>query len=623
MMRKVFIYLFTIIFFGFLLVSAKIRHIYESDGAQAIQDSIDVSGLYDTVMVHNGKYYIGDLSDSLGLQLKGSQLMSVSPDSAPYCILTGLSSSGFDTAIHVIWDTLGPIGWFSLIQGFTITEGKGFEWLIGIVGGGGIYIENWYEYYDLSLNIQNNIIKKNLGGIWISSSSGIVDINHNIIIDNKGTGIVGWASLPDIRNNIIQDNICNKDGGGILIESGLASSFPIDFDSKYKSISTIENNLIINNYAKEYGGGICLGYSVGAILNGNTIAFNVAGKKGGGLKCGSDWSSTMGENNIFAANISNKGGAIYAFGPSTNVNYTFAVDNASYIDSSGLLDTPHASLFMNYSNIYYNTYQQDIEAIVKSSANIENNFWGLTDSAKIDSIIDGDADFMPFMLGPVPDAPGEPVEIYSVLNYSNNYTSIIDSIGRDPDTLYLEITGHDNKHEFQEAAVAILKSKIYPTGVAVALLETDKSTGIYRGKAIVKTTNPPDSIRIDDMYQIIRVNPVADTVRIYANMDTTEMFKVYYRCQSGIEEDLEDEIYIESLQNPLTYNPRFRFYLPVDTKIELTIYDISGRVIDEVLSKELSSGWHTVNVDINKSGVYIYRMSTPFVEKSGKIVVIK
>ena len=622
-MREVVRYLLMVLFFGWLLVSAKIRHVYESDGAQAIQDSINVSGLLDTVMIHNGIYYIGDLSDSLGLQLKSIQLMSVSPDSAPYCILSGLSSSGFDTAIHIIWDTLGPNGWFSLIQGFTITEGKGFEWLTGIFGGGGIYIENWYQYYDLSLKIYDNIITRNLGGIWIHFSGGPVDINHNIIINNAGIGIVGWASHPDIKNNRIQGNINNDDGygGGIFIESGLASSFLDNSDSKGKWASTIENNLIINNYAKEYGGGICLGYHVDPHLSGNTIAFNVVGNEGGGLNCGSYPSSITGENNILIANIANKGGAISDYGASVSLERTFAVDNGSYNGSTGLLYS--YLLDMNYSNIYYNTYQQDIEVFVGDSTFLENNFWWVKDSAKIDSLIDGPADFIPFMMGPVPDSPGEPVEVYSVLNYSSDYSSIVDSIGGDPDTLYLEITGHDNKNEFQEAAVAILKSRIYPTGIAVALLETDKATGIYRGKAIVRTTNPPDSIRIDDMHQIIRVHPMADTIRVYANMDTTEMFKVYYRCHSGINEDLEDKIFIEPIKNPTIHNPELRLYLPVDTRIELTIYDISGRVIDEVLSKELSSGWHIVKVDIRKAGVYIYRMSTPFGEKNGKIVVIK
>jgi hypothetical protein len=78
--------------------------------------------------------------------------MSVSPDSAPYCILTALSSSGLDTSKHVIWDTLPYHEWYSFIQGFTITKGKGFK---NVEAGGGIYIANWYDDF-LYLEIQHS-----------------------------------------------------------------------------------------------------------------------------------------------------------------------------------------------------------------------------------------------------------------------------------------------------------------------------------------------------------------------------------------------------------------------------------------------------------------------------------
>jgi hypothetical protein len=634
-MKKVLRY-FNIFFLLYALtLSAVIHHVYESNGAQAIQDSIDISEVYDTIMIHNGKYYIGDLLDTLGINLKGRQLMSVSPDSAPYCILTALSSSGLDTSKHVIWDTLLYHECYSLIQGFTITKGKGFK---NVSAGGGIYIANWDMDF-LYLEIQDNIITENSGGITIDWSDNVI-IQRNQILNNEGFGIgcLGTGSI-NIKDNVIKGNKNYYDGGyqdgiggGIFLESGLGKGEYKEFDQKDKQNGKkIENNIIINNYAEHGGGGIGLGFHIKAEINRNLIAFNEAGKAGGGIfsKGGSlGISQINGSYNIIIDNKAVLHGAFLINVEDTASIYRlFVVDNGSFSNNSSSIKCSGGVYFeLKHSNIYYNNYQKDIEVTTKTitnTTNLENNFWWVTDSAEIDSLIEGDADFIPFELGPVPDAPGEPVEIYSVLNYSSDYLSIIDSIGRDPDTLYLEITGHDNKNEFQEAAVAILKSKIYPDGIAVALLETDKSTGIYRGKAIVKTTNPPDSIRIDDIYQIIRVHPDADTIRVYANMDTTEMFKVYYRCQSGIEEDLEDEIYIESLQNPLTYNPEFRFYLPVDTRVELTIYDISGRVIDEVLSKELSSGWHTVKVDIKKAGVYIYRMSSPFGEKNGKIVVIK
>ncbi len=610
-------------FLVFLLIISislfsKIRHIYESDGAQAIQDSIDASNVLDTVMVHNGIYYIGDLSDSLGLQLKGRQLISVSPDSASSCTLTAISSSGLDTAYHVIWDTLGPVmGWHSLIQGFTVINGKSSTWYEN--RGGGIH-----AYGCSLLIIQDNIITKNIGGgIALIYTNAL--IQRNQILNNKDGGIYIFGDSIVVKDNVISNN-SNYGGGGIFYYSGIAKD-----KEKLESNSLIENNLIIGNYA-EYGGGIASVHFVSPYLKENIIAFNKAILGGAISICGYRGSNIVGEDNIIIANVADTGGVfdIYECDYHGSFISSFIVDNGSLDEKSGLIfqnDQFYSSPFnLSYSNIYYNTYQKDIEVYIKSSLDtslLENNFWGMTDSAKIDSLIDGPADFIPFMMGPVPDAPGEPVEIYSVLNYSNNYTSIIDSIGGDPDTLYLEITGHDNKHEFQEAAVAILKSKIYPTGIAVALLETDRSTGIYRGKAIIKTTNPPDSIRIDDMYQIIRVHPDADTIRVYANMDTTEMFKVYYRCKSGVEQNSLNKFILELVQGLTSLNSKFRFYLPEGCDVELSIYDICGRLVDEVVSTRLSSGWHTVQVKIEKAGIYVYQIKTAFGEISGKLIVVK
>lgn len=621
-MRRTLRYISIVIFIHTLSLSALIRHIYESDGAQAIQDSIDVSGLYDTVMVHNGKYYIGDLPDSSGIQLKGHRLMSVSPDSASSCILSGLSSSGVDTALHVIRDSMINNS-SSLIQGFTITEGKTSTYWEN--RGGGIQVLNYVS--QCSLIIQDNIITENMGGgIFLFWAFALV--RRNIILNNEDGGIYIMGDLsgwPIIKDNAIKSNVSDS-GGGVFLNSG-ATKVPMNA----RNTAMIENNLIIGNYALFSGGGITSMHYAKPCLSRNTIAFNEA-DEGGGIFIGDYRGSNLdGENNIFIANRANKGGVIYIeeCEISASLTRSFAVDNGSFDGKSGLISQhdQYAPPFdMNYSNIYYNTYQQDVEVFIDSfldSTSLKNSFWWITDSARIDSLIDGPADFIPFEMGFVPDAPGEPVEIYSVLNYSSDYSSIIDSIGGDPDTLYLEITGHDRNPEYKEAAVAILKSNIYPTGIAVALLETDTASGIYRGEAIVKTTDPPDSIRMDDIYQIIRVSPDADTVRIFANMDTTEIFRVYYRCHSGIKEDFQDDFLLESLPNPVLGEPEFRFFLPIETQVELNIYDPSGRLINNVLSEKLPSGWHTVKGNIEKSGVYFYRLKTQAQEKSGKIVIVK
>lgn len=618
-----------------LTLYPKIRHVYEADGAGAIQDSINVSTLDDTVMIHNGKYYVGELNDILGLRLNGSKLMSVSKDSVLSCTLTGLSENGLDTAIHVIYDSIPVISCLSIIQGFTITEGKYSPGSYNYGGGISVSGDHWTD--SIITLIQYNYITDNMGGIGINYCGG-VKIQCNHILHNRGAGITSWGvDPPAIVNNIIKFNENSNQnwgyGGGIYVESGITECRKNDIKGEEDCNTKIVGNIITQNYALECGGGIALGYCIGGEVYGNVIAYNEAGVWGGGISCGggmASYTETRIRGNTVVGNIASAGGGFEIhpdIGDKVFCEKLLALDNGSIDEKSGLLTYGGEYFEMDSSNIYYNTYQQDVEVYSDTSWNdsfpMENNFWWVSDSSRIDSLIDGHADFIPFENHFVPDVPGEPTEIYSVLNYSSDYSSVIDSLGGDPDTLYLEITGHDRNHEFQEAAIAILKSDIYPVGIAIALLETKVNSGIYRWKGVLKTTNPPDSIRMDDMKQTIRVDPDGDTIKIIANMDTSEIFKVYYRCQGGGVDDSADDFVTKPIRNPVFDKLEFRFFLPEESRVKITIYDVSGRLVKNIETDFLSTGWHTIKGNVEKSGVYLYRIETLVGKRRGKITIIK
>jgi hypothetical protein len=470
-------------------------------------------------------------------------------------------------------------------------------------GGVGIYLEN------CNATLIDDIIEGNDqeydprsgyepgGGVWINGGSA--EIYNNIIIDNhsyyKADGIYIEDCSTTIKDNEIKNNAGN---GGWIKDANVVFK---DNTIKDNSIEFTNTLLEIKNNTFDTSD-IKIDYSL--------IIGKYASKP----------SSFIIENNS-SLNIKNSG--IY--------------DNGNNSDSDGfmLIKANAESINIHNSNIYFNTYQQDKEIINNSSIPVvaTNNFWWYKDSSTIASLLKGDVNFIPFEIGPVSDAPSEPVEIYSVLNYSSDYSSIVDSIGKDPDTLYLEITGHDNNNEYQEAAVAILKSMIYPTGIAVALLETDKSTGIYRGKAIVKTSNPPDSIRMDDIYQIIRVHPDADTIRVYANMDTTEMFKVYYRCHSGINEDKpqsDKTFFISAKPNLLSKNTLIQYSLKKRSNVSIKVYSVIGQKIVTIFEGIKESGIHEIKwlgVD-NKGnrlpkGIYFLELETSYNKAIEKIVIVK
>jgi hypothetical protein len=74
--------------------------------------------------------------------------------------------------------------------------------------------------------------------------------------------------------------------------------------------------------------------------------------------------------------------------------------------------------------------------------------------------------------------------------------------------------------------------------------------------------------------------------------------------------------YLLSQNYPNAFNPttRIDYQLPVDSKVTIELYGIDGEKVTTLVSKELSAGYYTVEINASElnlaSGVYIYRMNT-------------
>ncbi len=607
-------------------VFGEVRNVYESDGAKGIQDSINVSGAGDTVLVHDGIYYVRDV-DSLGITMKDS-IVFMSVNGAESCTLTGLNSTATDTAYHIIYCNFGDSSSYAaMIRGFTITNGCAdlpFYW-----SGGGIYCNSSSPTID-SCVITNN--RAGCGsGLYIRQSSPT--IRNNTISNNssthEGSGLYIEESSPLIMNNRIANNSSGTSGGGLFI---------------YYSSPAITRNMIINNNSSVGSGGGLLIKQASPEITDNVISNNSATYNGGGLLIALH-SSALLTGNTITNNVSNMGGGIFTtFYSSVVIDSCFIADNGSFQETiSGMAfinsNTDTTDTFkITHSHLYYNTFQPDTEIDNNTSITIplENNFWWDKDSSAIQSLIEGPADIMPFEYDFIPGVPGEPTSIDSVRNYNNNYSVVIDSLWDDPDTLYLRIYGEDRNARFREAAVAIIKSSIYPSGIAVALIETDTNSGIYEGKAIVKTSTGSNDIRKDDIYQTVRVNSVCDSLQIVANMDTTQKFVVYYRVCPEVEEsesrsgDLSHTRLFQNYPNPFTTKTVIRVQGLGDSKsqkISLKIYDLVGRLVKKfrVKSEEFRVVWDGKDKDgkMLGSGVYFYKLEAGDFTKTRKMFLIK
>jgi len=77
--------------------------------------------------------------------------------------------------------------------------------------------------------------------------------------------------------------------------------------------------------------------------------------------------------------------------------------------------------------------------------------------------------------------------------------------------------------------------------------------------------------------------------------------------------------------NPFNPTTKIGYELPVDSDVSLTVYDINGKVVTELLSGHLSAGYHSVSWDASASatGLYFVKLTTPDYSATQKLKLLK
>jgi len=237
-------------------------------GAYAsIQTAINTAQQGDTVLVAPGTYF--ENLNFLGKDITVSSHYLFNSDTGfiSGTIIDGSQPVHPDTASCVLF--IGGETTSAILQGFTLTGGKGTRWPDGHTGGfyregGGILTENSSPTIRCNRIIQNEAIDRtnviSAGGGAIRSDNGNPQILNNVIENNRGrygAGIVLNYTGAAILNNIIAHNTGGEDYGGSGIWINRPGPFP----------KLIENNTIADNASVLDGGGVLVWSTVATIHN--------------------------------------------------------------------------------------------------------------------------------------------------------------------------------------------------------------------------------------------------------------------------------------------------------------------------------------------------------------------
>jgi hypothetical protein len=82
---------------------------------------------------------------------------------------------------------------------------------------------------------------------------------------------------------------------------------------------------------------------------------------------------------------------------------------------------------------------------------------------------------------------------------------------------------------------------------------------------------------------------------------------------------------LQNHPNPFHHTTQISYSLPTTTEVTLSIYDITGRLVETLVNETQQPGIHQVrwNRESNASGVYFYRLKAGEFVETRKMVVVE
>jgi hypothetical protein len=529
-----------------------------------------------------------------------------------FCFITGSNSSG----LYIYQSS-------PTISGCTIS-GNSTSW-----GGGGISI----GYWDSGPTISNCIITGNYagygGGImicgtpttiinctisdnWARYGAGGIDVDqcgptiHGCTVTGNsasyGGGIFASKASPTISYCTVTDNLARDgDGGGLVIS---------------KCSSAISNCTVSGNSAEENGGGMLIDMCVPTIVN------------------------TIVEGN------SGNGGIFFSYYPDADISYSDFYENEGG-DFAGdvppdLGDIVTVNANEDSCDIFYNIFEDPLfEDPAGGNFQITWANFPVPDSTMSPCIDAGD-----------PDSPFDPD--YSIADIGAYYF-------HQEGCSMLQIT----LNPLGMPIVIPLQGGAFAFDVSVTNYDIESHTaevwftievpGGYQFTVFGpdEFTFAPGLMTSHMLFQFVPENAPAGEYTFYAflgeyplNVMSCDSFPFMKEGESGdwinskswtltgdlfehmqeISEVTPTELtLLRAFPNPFNLTTALSFTLPEASRVHLAVYDVSGRLVSDLLNGWRDAGAHEIAFDASNlaSGLYLYRLIAGDFNVSGKMLLLK
>ncbi|MCP4582621.1 MAG: T9SS type A sorting domain-containing protein [candidate division Zixibacteria bacterium] len=518
------------------------------DDYPTIQQGINASIDGDTVLVQPGTYVENINFNGHNIVL-GSMLLTTEDTSYIEQTVIDGDSSG-----SVVTFENGE-GNETTITGFSITNG----WNEGIEGGG-VTCHN-YSFP----KIANNDIYGNYaydgGGINCKDSNPTITDNNIFNNSNqfRGGGISCENSSPDLNGNYISQN----EGSGIYCYLGSSPSITNNsfiensgggIRCRDESCPLVDGNVITNNSA-QYGGGIYCRDSANPLIVNNIISGNTAFSDyltgfGGGIYC--EYSNPIIENNIISGNTAFDdyydayGGGIFCIESSPTISFNLIIENSA-IGGNFPAEGGGICCFGNSEPIIRNNTIADNRADYGGGLYCENS-----NPSVVNTIFWAD----------------------SASVYGNEFA------GSSPDITYSNIQGGWDGEGNIDANPLFLD----PLNGDFHLLA---------GSPCIDTGNPESPLDPDST----RADIGAFYYDQHVDIDVVDLLPKDFQLY-------------QNYPNPFNGSTTISYDLPQAADVTIEIYDILGRRVETLISRNQPVGSHSLiwNAEDLTSGIYFYKL---------------